>query len=324
MSSLLMRPLGKSGLQAAPLAFGGNVFGWTADQATSFSLLDAFVDAGFNLLDTADVYSRWAAGHSGGESETIIGQWLKASGKRERIVLATKVGMDMGDDRKGLSPRWIRRAVEDSLRRLQTDHIDLYQSHCDDPATPMEDTLGTYAELIREGKVRAIGASNFSASRLNQALDLSERLGLPRYQTLQPLYNLCDRSPYEAELQALCVARGVGVINFYGLARGFLTGKYRRESDLARSPRGGSVKAAYYNARGWRILAALDEQAERLRATPAQLALAWQMRQPGVVAPIASATSLTQFAELAAAASLSLDDMAMQALTLASRDDAAA
>ena len=315
---MILRPLGRSGLQVAPLAFGGNVFGWTADEATSFALLDAFVDAGFNLVDTADVYSRWVPGHSGGESEAIIGRWLKASGKRHRIVLATKVGLDLGDDRKGLSARWIATAVEDSLRRLQTDCIDLYQSHSDDADTPQEDTLAAYAELIRAGKVRAIGASNFKAARLQQALDLSAQHGLPRYETLQPQYNLADRRPYEAELQALCVREGLGVINFFGLARGFLTGKYRGEADLTKSARGAGVKTAYFNERGWRILAALDQAAQELNATPAQVALAWQMMQPGIVAPIASATTLAQFNELAASASLSLDPAVVSALTEAS------
>ena len=313
-----MQALGRSGLMAAPLAFGGNVFGWTADEATSFALLDAFVDAGFNLVDTADVYSRWVPGHSGGESEAVIGRWLKATGKRDRIVLATKVGMDLGDGRKGLRPEWIRRAVDDSLRRLQTDHIDLYQAHTDDADTPLEDTLGAFADLIQAGKVRAIGASNHSAARLQQALDTSARLGLPRYETLQPLFNLMDRAAYEAELQPLCVREGLGVINFYGLARGFLSGKYRGEADLAKSPRGAGVKTAYFNDRGWRVLAALDAVAARTGATPAQLALAWQLRQPGVVAPIASATSLTQWQELADAATLSLCDEDLTALTAAS------
>jgi aryl-alcohol dehydrogenase-like predicted oxidoreductase len=315
-----MRPLGGSGLKVAPLAFGGNVFGWTADEATSFALLDAFVDAGFNLVDTADVYSRWVPGHSGGESETIIGRWLQHSGKRDRIVLATKVGKPMGDEasgRSGLSRRWIRQAVEDSLRRLQTDRIDLYQSHDDDAATPMEETLAAFAELIQEGKVRAIGASNFSAPRLAEALATSARLGLPRYESLQPLFNLADRAPYEAELQPLCVAEGLGVINFFGLARGFLTGKYRSEADLGKSPRGAGVKG-YLNPRGLRILAALDEVAQRLNATLAQVALAWQMAQPGITAPIASATSLAQFAELAAAARLTLSAECQQRLDAAS------
>jgi aryl-alcohol dehydrogenase-like predicted oxidoreductase len=313
-----LRPLGNSGLKVAPLAFGGNVFGWTADEATSFRLLDAFVDAGFNLIDTADVYSRWVPGHHGGESETIIGRWLKASGKRDRVVLATKVGKEMGPGRIGLSPAYLRSAVEASLHRLQTDHIDLYQSHDDDVATPLEDTLAAYAELIKAGKVRAIGASNFTAARLAQALDASMAHGLPRYESLQPLYNLCDRAPYEAELEPLCRARGLGVINYFGLARGFLTGKYRNEADLAKSPRGAGV-AGYLNERGLRILAALDDVAGPMNATPAQVALAWQMARPGLTAPIASATSLAQWQELSGAVTLTLDAGMVAALDTASR-----
>ena len=312
-----LRPLGNSGLMVAPLAFGGNVFGWTADEATSFKLLDAFVDAGFNLVDTADVYSRWVPGHSGGESETIIGKWLAASGKRDRIVLATKVGKEMGPGLGGLSRIYIRSAVEASLRRLKTDRIDLYQSHDDDSATPMEETLAAFAELIREGKVRAIGASNFSAPRLAEALAVSARLGLPRYESLQPLYNLYDRTPYETDLEPLCRAQGLGVINFFGLAKGFLTGKYRSEADLGKSPRGAGIKD-YLNARGFRILAALDAVADEFHATPAQVALAWQMARPGLTAPIASATSLRQFEELAGAARLTLSVQALAALNLAS------
>jgi aryl-alcohol dehydrogenase-like predicted oxidoreductase len=313
-----LRPLGQSGLMVAPLAFGGNVFGWTADEATSFSLLDAFVDAGFNLVDTADVYSRWVPGHSGGESETIIGKWLAKSGKRDRIVLATKVGMEMGPAQVGLKPAYIRAAVEDSLRRLQTDHIDLYQSHQDDPATPVEDTLSTYADLIREGKVRAIGASNFTAARLQLALDTSSRLNLPRYQTLQPLYNLVDRAAYEAELEPLCRREQLGVINFFGLARGFLSGKYRSADDAVKSPRGKMIVKDYLNPRGLAILAAVDQVAAELKATPAQVALAWQMARPGLTAPIASATTLAQFAELAAAVKLSLSAAQIAALDAAS------
>jgi len=314
------RPLGRSGLATAPLAFGGNVLGWTADQATSFSLLDAFVDGGFNLIDTADIYSRWASGHSGGESEALIGQWLAASGKRHRVLIATKVGKPMGAEgsgRAGLSRRWIRQAVEDSLRRLQTDHIDLYQSHDDDAATPLEETLSAFAELMREGKVRAIGASNYSAPRLAEALATSRRLGLPRYETLQPLFNLADRAPFEAELQPLCVAEELGVINFFGLARGFLTGKYRSEADLGKSPRGAGIKG-YLNERGQRILSALDDVAAELGATPAQTALAWQMAQPGITAPIVSATSVAQWQELAGAARLALTAGQIEHLTLAS------
>jgi aryl-alcohol dehydrogenase-like predicted oxidoreductase len=312
-----LRPLGRASLQVAPLAFGGNVFGWTADEATSFGLLDAFVESGFNLVDTADVYSVWAPGHAGGESETVIGRWMKARGARRRIVLATKVGMKLGEGRTGLSPRWIRQAVEDSLRRLQTDHIDLYQAHQDDPDTPLEDTLGTFADLIGAGKVRAIGASNYTAARLAEALRTSERLALPRYETLQPHYNLVERARYEAELEPLCRAEGLGVINYFGLARGFLTGKYRSEADLAQSVRGAGVKA-YLNEAGLRVLTALDSVAARLGATPAQVALAWQIARPGITAPIASATSLAQWQELARAATLALDAEAMAELDAAS------
>jgi aryl-alcohol dehydrogenase-like predicted oxidoreductase len=312
-----LRPLGRSGLQVAPLAFGGNVFGWTADEKTSFTLLDAFVDAGFNLVDTADVYSRWVPGHAGGESETVIGRWLKASGKRSRIVLATKVGMDLGEGRVGLAPRRIREAVDASLKRLQTDHIDLYQAHQDDPKTPLEDTLGAFADLIREGKVRAIGASNYSAPRLAEALATSARLGLPRYETLQPLYNLMERPAFEAELEPLCTREGLGVINYYGLASGFLTGKYRSQADLTKSPRGAGA-GKYLNECGLRVLAALDAAAQAHGATPAQVALAWQMARPSVTAPIASATSPAQFAELAPAASLQLDSATLEAITRAS------
>ena len=314
-----LRPLGGSGLKVAPLAFGGNVLGWTADEATSFGLLDAFVDDGFNLLDTADVYSRWIKGHSGGESETVIGRWLKKSGKRTRIVLATKVGMDMGDGKVGLAPKYIRQAVDDSLRRLQTDRIDLYQAHQDDPKTPLQDTLAAFADLIREGKVRAIGASNYTAARLDEALRVSARLKLPRYECLQPLYNLVERAPYEAELEPLCRREGLGVINYFGLASGFLTGKYRSEADAAKSPRGGNVVKKYLNGRGRRVLDALDSAAAQYKATPAQVALAWQMARPGLTAPIASATSLAQWQELAGAARLSLDPATLAAIDTASR-----
>ena len=314
-----LRPLGRSGLQVSPLAFGGNVFGWTVDETLSFRLLDAWVDAGFNFVDTADVYSRWAPGHAGGESEMIIGKWLRQSGKRNRVVLATKVGKPMGDGKFGLSPAYIREAVDASLRRLKTDHIDLYQSHDDDAATPMEDTLGTFAELIKAGKVRAIGASNFSAPRLAEALDVAERLGLPRYESLQPLYNLCDRAVFEDALEPLCLERGVGVINFYALAAGFLTGKYRNEADVSKSARGATTIKKYLNRRGLRILAALDEAAKRYDATPGQVAIAWQMARPAITAPIASATSIVQLDELMAATRLQLDADAIGSL-----DDASA
>ena len=303
-----LRPLGRSGLHVAPLAFGGNVFGWTTDEATSFSLLDAFVDAGFNLVDTADVYSRWVPGHAGGESETIIGKWLQRGGRRDKVVIATKVGKDMGNGNTGLSRRWIRQAVEDSLRRLQTDHIDLYQSHDDDPDTPLAETMAAFDALIKAGKVRAVGASNFTATRLAAALQASADHGLARYETLQPLYNPVDRAGFEAELQPLCVAQGVGVINFYGLASGFLTGKYRSPADAGKSARGATVLQRYLNPRGLHVLAALDAVAARHGATSGQVALAWQLRQPGITAPIASATSVQQLSELVASARLVLTD----------------
>lgn len=312
------RPLGRSGLEVAPLAFGGNVFGWTADRATSFSLLDTFVGAGFNLIDTADIYSIWAPGHRGGESESIIGDWLAARpGMRSRIVLATKVGMAMSDVNKGLSKRWIAQAVDDSLRRLRTDRIDLYQSHEDDPSTPLDETMSAFDALVRAGKVRAVGASQITAERLASSLATSDRLGLVRYTTLQPLYNLVERDAFEPALQPLCVREGLGVINFFGLARGFLTGKYRSEADLSRSVRGEGVRK-YLSPKGMKVLAALDEVAVHLKATPAQVALAWNMARPGVVAPIASATSVAQLSELMAAASLTLDVEAMAALDHAS------
>ena len=314
---MLKRKLGNSGLEVAPLAFGGNVFGWTIDEETSFRLLDAFTDSGFNLIDTADVYSRWAEGNTGGESETIIGNWLKRTGKRDQVIIATKVGMDMGEGRKGLSRAHILRSVDESLKRLQTDYIDLYQSHQDDPETLLEETLETYAQLIEQGKVKAIGASNFSAERLAQALKLSEENGLPRYESLQPLYNLYSREEYERELEPLCLEKNVGVINYYALASGFLTGKYRSESDLQKSPRGAGIKK-YLNERGFRILKALDEVAARYNSTPAQIALAWLIARPGITAPIASATSLEQFNDLVEATKLELDDAAIEQLNNAS------
>jgi len=311
------RELGRSGLLVDPLCLGGNVFGWTVDEATSFSLLDAWVDAGMNFIDTADVYSRWAPGHVGGESEAIIGKWLKRSGKRDRVVLATKVGKDMGDGKVGLAPGYIRSAVEASLKRLQTDVIDLYQSHDDDPNVPFADTLGAYADLIKAGKVRAIGASNFSAARLEAALAASQAHGLPRYECLQPLYNLVERPAFEAELEAVCIRHGVGVITFFALASGFLSGKYRGEADLGQSARGQGVKK-YLNPKGLRVLDALDAVARRVGAKPAQVAIAWQIAKPGVTAPIASATSLTQLADLVGAARLALDADAMRVLDEAS------
>ena len=317
-----LRTLGRSGLQVSPLAFGGNVFGWTVDPATSFSLLDAWLDAGMNFVDTADVYSRWVPGHRGGESETIIGQWLKKSGRRQQLVLATKVGKDMGDGKVGLRPAYIRQAVDASLQRLQTDYIDLYQSHDDDAGVPLEDVLGTFGELIQEGKVRAIGASNYSAERLALALDTSERHGLARYESLQPLYNLVDRKVFEDALEPLCAERGVGVINFYALAAGFLTGKYRTAADASKSARGKSTTDKYLNPRGLRILDALDAVAARYQATPGQVALAWQIARPAVTAPIASATSLEQLQDLVKATRLQLDAAAIAQLDKTSAEAA--
>ncbi len=309
------RALGRSGIEVAPLVLGGNVFGWTVDEAASHRLLDAFVAGGFNAIDTADVYSRWIPGHKGGESETVIGSWLRARGQRDRVVIATKCGMDMGGDHKGLSKRWIAEAVEASLRRLGTDYIDLYQAHADDASTPLEETLGAYAELVRGGKVRAIGASNYTAARLRAALETSERLGLPRYETLQPHYNLVERTGFEQELAALCRERAVGVIPYFGLASGFLTGKYRSAADLGKSPRGGGMKKLL-EGRGPRILAALDDVAKLRGATPAQVALAWLMAK--IEAPIASATSVEQLNELMGAARVSLASADVAALDRAS------
>ena len=311
------RPLGRSGIEVAPLAFGCNVFGWTVDQPTAFLLLDAFVEHGFNLLDTADVYSKWAPGNRGGESETVIGRWLKlGGGRREKVVLATKVGMEMPEG-KGLSRARIVAAVEDSLKRLQTERIDLYQSHNEDPQTPVEETLEAYAQLVRAGKVRAIGASNYAAESLQRALDASAQHKLPRYETLQPMYNLYARLDFEAKLAPVCVANDVGVIPYYGLASGFLSGKYRSEADLAQSPRGAAVKK-YLNERGMRILAALDEVSKSKSAKPAQVALAWLMARPAVTAPIASATTIAQLRELMGAADLALDATSLERLDRAS------
>jgi aryl-alcohol dehydrogenase-like predicted oxidoreductase len=301
------RRLGRSDLMVSPLCLGGNVFGWTADEAASFKVLDAYADAGLNFIDTADVYSTWVPGHKGGESEVIIGKWMKARGNRDKLVIATKVGSEMGPNQKGLSKSYIGSAVEASLQRLQTDYIDLYQSHRDDLDTPQQETLGAYEELIRDGKVRAIGASNFTAARLKEALDISAELGLPRYESLQPKYNLSDRAEYEAELEPLCRREEIGVIPYYGLASGFLTGKYRSDADFGKSVRGGRM-AAYLDDRGRRILAALDAVAARKNATPAQIALAWLMARPGITAPIASATSVEQIRDLVQATKVLLDN----------------
>jgi len=310
------RSLGKSALSITPLAFGGNVFGWSADEKRSFELLDAFVDAGFNLVDTADVYSAWVPGNKGGDSETIIGRWFKQSGKRNRVVIATKVAK--WDKQPGLSPVNIVQAVEGSLKRLQTDHIDLYQAHEDDATVPLEETLDAFGRLIEAGKVRVIGASNYSADRLAEALKVSRENNLPRYETLQPDYNLIDRAGYEKDLEPLIRQESIGVINYYSLASGFLSGKYRSENDLAKSSaRGGAVKK-YLNPRGLQILAALDDVASSHSAKPAQVALAWLMARPGITAPIASATSIEQLQELAGAAKLTLSDTDIAQLNSAS------
>ena len=311
------RKLGNSGLETGPLALGGNVFGWTADEPTSFALLDAFVAAGFSLVDTADVYSVWVPGHAGGESETVIGKWLKRGGKRQDVLIATKVGMEMSPDKKGLARAHILRSVEDSLKRLQTDYIDLYQSHIDDESTPLDERLETYARLIEQGKVRAIGASNYKAERLSQALEVSKSLGYPSYQTLQPLYNLYDRADYETNLEPLCLDTGIGVISYFSLASGFLTGKYRSEDDLSKSPRGRRTKQ-YLNDRGYRILRALDRVAGQLDSTPARVALAWLIARPSITAPIASATSLEQLDDLIESTRLELDPSSSALLNEAS------
>jgi aryl-alcohol dehydrogenase-like predicted oxidoreductase len=315
---MLQRKLGRSALSVAPLAFGGNVFGWTVDEPTCFRLLDTFVAGGFNLIDTADVYSKWAPGNQGGESETLIGKWLKQSGKREQVVIATKVGGEMGPQQKGVSKTYITQAVEASLRRLQTDYIDLYQTHFDDERTPVEETLSTYAELIKAGKVRVIGASNMSPERLKLSLHNSEQYGYPRYETLQPEYNLYDRQRYEASYAPICAEYELSVMPYYSLASGFLTGKYRSKEDVSKSPRGGKA-LSYLNERGLRILAALDEVAARYHTQPASIAIAWLAQRPNIAAPIASATSVEQLDELMKVARLELDKEAVGVLDEASK-----
>lgn len=299
------RQLGTSSITVAPIAFGGNVFGWTADEAMSFRILDAFVAAGFDFIDTADVYSRWSKGNAGGESETIIGNWLASRGGRDNVVIATKFGLEMGPGKVGLSPKYMTEAVEASLRRLKTDYIDLYQSHRDDPETPVEATLEAYARLIEQGKVREIGASNFTVERLGEALDLSKK-GLPRYQSLQPIYSLVERDTLEGALEELCIAEKIGVIGYYSLASGFLTGKYRSKADMAGRTRGPRVEQ-YLNDKGFGVIAALDEVAEKHGATPAQAAIAWLIARPSVCAPIASATDLDQLDELLKSVDVTLD-----------------
>jgi aryl-alcohol dehydrogenase-like predicted oxidoreductase len=312
------RTLGLSDLQVSPLCLGGNVFGWTADEAASFAVLDALVAAGLNFIDTADVYSVWVPGHRGGESETVIGKWLKRSGRRSEVVIATKVGMQMAADRKGLSAVHIARSVEESLQRLQTDHIDLYFSHSDDATVPLEETLGAYQQLIAAGKIRVIGASNYTAARVSEALEVSGKSALPRYEVLQPHYNLYARSDYESELEPLCLKEQIGVITYFALASGFLSGKYRTAADAAKSARGKGVIDKFLNPRGLKILAALDDVGKRHRASPASVALAWQIARPSITAPIASATSVEQLNELVAATRLQLDKADIEQLNAAS------
>lgn len=310
------RTLGKSDLRVAPLAFGGNVLGWTADEATSFQLLDAFVAGGFNLIDTADSYSNWAPGHAGGESETIIGNWLHARGNRHQVVIATKVGGDMGEG-KNLRKDYILRAAEASLKRLRTDYIDLYQTHWDDLGTPVEETLEALDRLVAAGKVRWIGASNYSPERLQESFRTSGEKGLPAYVALQPRYNLYDREVFEQDYAPLCAEHGLSVLTYYSLASGFLTGKYRSEADFGKSVRGSSMPK-YLTPRGLRILDALDAVSARLGSTPAAVSLAWLMARPHIAAPIASSTSIAQLQQLMSAAELQLDPAAMAALDEAS------
>jgi aryl-alcohol dehydrogenase-like predicted oxidoreductase len=311
------RKLGRTDLSIAPVVFGGNVFGWTADKKTSFDLLDRFAAAGLDAIDTADSYSTWAPGHKGGESETIIGEWMKARRNRNAMTVITKVGSPMGPGKKGLSARYIEEEVEASLKRLQVESIDLYLSHWPDAATPYEETLGAYQRLIAKGKIRWCGASNLNAGQLAAALEASKTKGLPRYEVLEPEYNLYDRAAFEGPLRDLCIAEGIGVITYYSLAKGFLSGKYRGEADLGQSPRGGGVKG-YLNERGFRILAALDEIAARHGVKPAAVALAWLVARPGVTTPIASATSLAQLESLVRAATLELSGEDVAALDRAS------
>jgi len=314
---VIKRRLGNSSLEIGPLVFGGNIFGWTADEAMSFKLLDAFVASGLNMIDTADVYSKWIPGHVGGESETIIGKWLAQRGNRDKVLIATKLGVEMGPGEQGLSKAYMMKEVERSLARLKTDYIDLYQAHRDDTETPMEETLSAFGELIKSGKVRAIGASNFKADRLAEALRVSAARGLPRYESLQPWYNLYDRFDFEGDLASLCQRENIGVIPYFSLASGFLTGKYRSEKDVEGKPRGYRTKGML-NERGFRILKALDTVSSDIGATPAQISLAWLVAR-GVTAPIASATNLKQFEELLGSTALKLTPDAVRLLNDASR-----
>ena len=313
-----VRLLGKSSLLVAPLAFGGNVFGWTVDEKNAFQLLDAFIAAGFNLIDTADSYSRWATGNKGGESETVIGNWIRGHHNRDKVIIATKVGSDMGLGKRDISKKYIFRAAEDSLRRLQTDHIDLYQTHWDVETVPVEETLEAYAQLVKEGKVRWIGASNISPERLKKSLEASDKNGYPRYQTLQPEYNLYDREKFEKQYEQICLKENLGALSYYSLASGFLTGKYRSEVDLKKSVRGNGIRK-YLNERGFRILDALDKVAEEYHTTQASIAIAWLQSRPAIAAPIASATSVHQLESLMLASEIKLNGEAISALNEASK-----
>jgi aryl-alcohol dehydrogenase-like predicted oxidoreductase len=311
-----MRNLGRSDLSVSELCFGGNIFGWTADEAASFAVLDAFVEGGGNFIDTADVYSTWVSGHSGGESETVIGKWLAARKNRDRVIIATKVGSRMANDpkREGLARDYILHSVDDSLRRLQTDHIDLYQAHRDDPNTPLDETLDAFTTLIKQGKVRAIGASNYTAARLTEALQVSQQHGYARYESLQPLYHLLNREDYERDLEPLCREQGIGVITYSSLASGFLTGKYRSGQDLPSSPRAQGIQRRYMNEQGFAILEQVEHIANAHHATIAQVALAWIINRPGITAPIASATTVQQTQELLGATSVQLNEDELQML----------
>jgi len=310
------RKLGSTGVEVPAIMLGGNVFGWTVNEVDSLRLLDAAFDKGLTFIDTADVYSKWIPGHVGGESETIIGKWFARSGKRHQVFIATKLGMDMGDGRQGLAPKYIAEAVEASLRRLQTDRIDLYQAHMDDEKTPLEETLGAFDVLVKQGKVRLIGASNYKGARLREAMETSKRNNLAKYATLQPHYNLVERENYETDLAPVVAEYGVGVIPYFALAGGFLTGKYRSEKDAEGKVRGG-MAGKYLNSRGLAVLAALDAVAKEYKSTPASVALAWLMAQPGIAAPIASATNEKHLEDLAAAAELKLDRAALEILSAA-------
>jgi aryl-alcohol dehydrogenase-like predicted oxidoreductase len=307
------RKLGSAGPEVPVLCLGGNVYGWTLSEADAFRQLDAAVDAGLNFIDTADVYSRWVPGHKGGESETILGKWFSRSGKRKDVILATKVGMEMGEGKKGLKAAYIRQAIEDSLRRLQTDYIDLYQAHKDDPETPLEETLQAFDELVKEGKVRYIGASNYSGARLAEAVETSRKHGLASYISLQPHYNLVERHEFETDLLPVVEKYQLGVIPYFSLAAGFLTGKYRSQQDTENAKRGPMVQK-YLNDWGFGVVAALEEVANAKGSTPARVALAWLIAQPGITAPIASATNEKQLDDLVEATKLTLDAESIQKL----------